>query len=93
MFNGYRVGWPLWKTFARMGVTVKFSVVVHFDEDSKTLWADSPDIDGLVASGNNMLELQAAVWSMASDLLDLGLNSKQVHARPQYGIEGDLVHA
>ena len=93
MFNGYRVGWPLWRTVARLGVTLRFRAMVHFDEESKTFWADSPDIDGLIAAGNNLPELQAAVMDMASDLLDLEMNSKQVHARPQYGIEGDLVHA
>ncbi|MCD2164316.1 hypothetical protein [Comamonas koreensis] len=93
MFNGYRVGWPLWKTVARTGAPIRFRVLVHFDEESKTLWADSPDIDGLVVSGNNMDELRAAALSSANDLLDLELNTHKIHAQPDLGIDNNCVHA
>lgn len=72
---GYRVGWPLWRLAARAGAPIEFRVQVHFDEESKTFWSDSPDVDGLVAAGDTIPELRAATLDMARDLLGLGTNT------------------
>lgn len=87
MFKGYRVGWPLWKALAKQGVTLRFKVNVHFDEESKSFWADSPDIDGLVVSAANLDDLRAESLAAAKDLLDLQIHSSNVHVRPQMRIE------
>lgn len=84
--KGYRVGWPLWKVLAKQGVLLRFKVDVHFDEESKTFWADSPDIDGLTVSADNLEQLRNEAFSAATDLLDLELNANNVHVRPQLRI-------
>lgn len=85
--KGYRVGWPLWKVLAKQGVLLRFKVNVHFDEESKTFWANSPDIDGLTVAADNLEELRKEAFTAAKDLLDLELNAHNVHVRPQMRIE------
>lgn len=70
----YRVGLPGWKLAARSGVTVKFVVRVYEDEETKSFWAESDDLDGLVVSGGTLPELRAEVRAAAEALLDLALN-------------------
>lgn len=85
--KGYRVGWPLWKVLAKQGVLLRFKVDVHFDEESKSFWANSPDIDGLIVSANNLEDLREEAFAAARDLLDLEVNTSNVHVRPQMRIE------
>lgn len=91
MFNGYRVGWPFWKMLAKQGVTLRFKVNVHFDEESKSFWAESPDIDGLVVSASNLEELRSESLAAAKDLIDLQIDARHLHVRPQMRIEDSQV--
>lgn len=68
-----RVGFPCWKLFARLGLHIRVRVAVHFDADTKTFWADSPDLDGLVVSGATPEELAREVHLAAAELLELQL--------------------
>ena len=65
----YRVGMPLWKVAARFGIPLKLRVHVHFDQESQTYWADSPDLDGLVVAGDNLPEVQREVLIAADEIL------------------------
>ena len=69
-----RVGFPGWKLFARLGVSVMVRVTVHFDAESKSFWADSPDLDGLVVSGMTPEELVAEARAAAAALLEQELS-------------------
>ena len=90
----YNIGWPLWKVAAKAGLPIRFQVMVHFDEESKTFWADSPHIDGLIVSGANLEEIRREALAAATDLLDLELNHpRNLHARPSYGFGDGMAHA
>jgi len=90
----YRVGWPLWKWLARLRVPLRFTVTVHFDSESKTFWANSPDIAGLVVGGEDLEEIQREAILAAETLLELQLRqAPKLRMRPQLGGYGDLVQA
>jgi len=67
----YRVGWPLWKLFAKAGISLRFMLTIHFDEESKSFWADSPDVDGLVVTGETLEEVRREAMLAADMLLEL----------------------
>ena len=79
----YRVGFPGWKLAARLGVPVLMRVDVYFDAESKSFWAKSPHLDGLVVSGETLDELRTEVRSAAQALLELKLHGGIV-ATPEY---------
>lgn len=79
----YRVGLPGWKIAARFGIPVKVIVNVHFDAESNTYWAESPNFDGLAVSGETLDELRSEVISAAHVLLDLALDGKQPRAQTE----------
>lgn len=79
----YRVGFPGWKVAARLGVPILLRVDVHFDRESKSYWADSPNLDGLVVSGATLDELRNEVRGAAESLLELQLNGHTM-AKPEY---------
>lgn len=60
-----RVGFPGWKLLARLGLPVSLRVSVHFDDECKSFWTDSPDLRGLVVSGNTPEELAREVRAAA----------------------------
>jgi predicted RNase H-like HicB family nuclease len=76
----YRVGLPGWKIAARLGVPVLIRVRVHYDEESKSYWADSPDLDGLTVAGSTLDELQSETLSACDMLLSLYLEKSAFHA-------------
>ena len=82
----YRVGYPGWKIAAKWGVPVLVRVQVVFDEESKSYWAKSQDLNGLVVSGANLDELRAEVVSAASLLLSLSVHSKNARAKTEMRI-------
>lgn len=67
----YRVGWPFWRTLATWGLPVHINVQVHWDAESKSFWASSTDIDGLVVSGMTPEELRDEVIGAAASLLEV----------------------
>jgi predicted RNase H-like HicB family nuclease len=82
----YRVGLPLWKTAARLGVPVLVRVHVHQDKESGTFWADSPDLDGLVVSGSTLDELHKEVTSAADTLLEMAIDGHKANAQTEIRI-------
>jgi len=71
----YPVGWPLWKSFARLGVPLRFTLVVHFDSEARVFWAESPDLDGLVVEGADLQEVRREALLAADMLLELQLHT------------------
>jgi predicted RNase H-like HicB family nuclease len=69
----YRVGWLGWKTVCRWGVPLLLRVDIHFDKESKTFWADSPDVDGLAVAGDTIEEVRSEAMNAAFALIDLEL--------------------
>jgi len=67
----YPVNWPLWKLFAKVGIPLRFMLTIHFDEESKTFWADSPNMDGLVVTGETLEEARREAMLAANMLLEL----------------------
>lgn len=65
----YRVGLPFWKAAVSAGMSASIRVEVHFDEESKSYWASSKDLDGLVVSGATLDELRSEVVEAAKALL------------------------
>jgi predicted RNase H-like HicB family nuclease len=82
----YRVGFPFWKVAARMGVPVLVRVNVHADAETKSYWADSPDLDGLVVSGATLEELRQEVAGAASGLLQLAVHAPRARAQTELRI-------
>jgi len=56
----------------RRDAAVEVRLTVHFDAESKSFWADSPDMDGLIVSGATPDELLREAHAAASALLELG---------------------
>lgn len=83
----YRVGLPFWKTVARCGLPIKVRVDVHFDEESKSFWASSPNLDGLIVSGKDLNELRQEVISAAGELLSIELLDKAARATTEMRIK------
>lgn len=82
----YRVGFLGWKLAARIGVPLLVRVQVHFDEETHSYWADSPDLDGLVVAGKTLEELRAEAISAAGELLALAVHSKNTRAKTELRI-------
>lgn len=87
----YRVGYPAWKLLARMGVPVLVRVEVHFDDESQSYWADSPDLDGLVVSGLDLNELRSEVSAAAGVLLGLHLGSATARVQTELRIRDNAL--
>ncbi len=89
----YRVGLPFWKTAARLGVPVRVRVDVFFDEESKSYWAKSPHLDGLVVSGKDLDELHREAILATSELLALELHNGPARAETEMRIRDKAVFA
>jgi len=66
----YTVGWPLWKTLGRAGLPLCVPVRVHYDRESKSLWADSAPLAGLVVSGESLQDIRSEALGAAQMLLE-----------------------
>jgi len=90
----YPIGWPLWKLAARAGIPLRADITVHFDRDSKTFWANSPNIAGLVVGGQDLGEIQREAELAAETLIELRLHrTPKLHMRPQIGVHDHLAQA
>lgn len=72
----YRVGVPGWKIASKIGMSVHLRVNISFDEESRSYWAESPDLDGLVVSGTDLDDLKSEALAAARELLELELHTK-----------------
>lgn len=87
----YRVGLPFWKTAARWGVPVLVRVLVHRDAASNTYWADSPDLDGLVVSGQDLDELRSEVNTATTDLVTMAVSGHKARVQTELRIRDEAV--
>ena len=65
----YRVGFPGWKFAARMGVPMTVRVDVKYDPEVKSYWTTSPDMKGLVVTGESLDEVRRELRSALSALM------------------------
>jgi len=92
----YQVGWPLWKILARLGVPLRFTLVVHFDPEACVFWAQSPELDGLVVEATTLQELHKEALLAADLLLELQLSAlrlPKLHIRPQLDMSAPMAAA
>lgn len=75
MFS-YRVGFPFWRTFARLGVTLSVIVEVLYDDEAGVFVATSPNLYGLVVEASGIKELLHEIHTSIDDLLYEELKSK-----------------
>lgn len=78
----YRVGLPLWKQLARLGVPMLVRVHVHYDPDAKSYWTSSPDLSGLIVTGETLDEVLKEARIGIDGLMDLELGHN-INAEPQ----------
>jgi predicted RNase H-like HicB family nuclease len=79
----YRVGFPGWKIAARFGAQMYIRVNVHFDPEVKSYWTSSPDLTGLVVTGNSLDELIREAKAGIDTLMEIELNGATVEAKPR----------
>ena len=89
----YRVGYPGWKLLAKIGVPVLVRVQVYFDEESKSFWASSADLDGLAVSGGDLDELRSEVIAAAGLLISLAVHSTKARAKTELRIRDNALCA
>lgn len=65
----YRVGFPLWKLAARVGIPMLFRIEVHHDQEAGVFIATSPDMRGLVAEASTKEELISSVYDCINMLM------------------------
>ncbi|KXU38248.1 hypothetical protein AXE65_02325 [Ventosimonas gracilis] len=49
----------------------RFRLHIHFDNESQTFWANSPDINGLAVSGEDLQEVQREAFLAAETLFEI----------------------
>jgi hypothetical protein len=76
----YRAGFPGWKLAARLGLPLLVRVIVRYDEEAKSYWATSPDLDGLAICADTLDELKTEAVVACGELLELQLACKPAHA-------------
>lgn len=89
----YRVGFPGWKIAARLGVALVVRVQVHYDPEVKSYWTTSPDLPGLVVTGNTLDELLQEAKGGIDGLLEFELQGAPVHAAPRMSFSSSALGA
>jgi predicted RNase H-like HicB family nuclease len=90
----YRVGFPGWRLAGRLGVTLLIRVHVHYDPEVKIYWTTSPDLRGLVVTGNSLDELFKETQAGIDSLLELEIkDTRGVHAAPRLTFTPDALGA
>lgn len=87
----YRVGFPLWKVAARLGVPVLFRVHVMRDEEAGVLIATSPDLKGLVVEAETKEELINEIYHCVNALMEENLRVN--HVKPVAAWDGAICAA
>ena len=77
----YRIGFPFWKQFARVGVPLTVRVNVMRDSEAGVYVATSDDLRGLVCEAATMDDLVKEVNESITELLAFQLSNK-AHAQP-----------
>lgn len=89
----YRVGLPGWKLVARFGLPVRIRVQVHYDPEVKSYWTTSPDLKGLVVTGESIDDLVRETKIAMHDLMDIELRGANIHATPTLSFTTDAMSA
>jgi predicted RNase H-like HicB family nuclease len=80
----YRIGLPGWKLAARIGMPLTLRVYIHHDPKAASYWTTSPDLGGLIVTGNTLDELFREVQLAAPDLIELELGRSAQLARTTF---------
>jgi len=89
----YRVGFPGWKIAARLGVPLCLRITIHFDRETNSYWADSPDLRGLVVTGDTLDELRQEARDAAGVLLEMSLDGHAPPAQPDFMFKDAAISA
>ena len=89
----YRVGFPGWKLAAKFGVPIVVRIDAHYDRESGSYWASSPDLDGLVVTGGTLDELKNEAVAACDALLSLQLHSLPVKAAARLSYQESALQA
>lgn len=89
----YRVGFPGWKIAARFGASMTVRVDVHYDPEVKSYWTSSPDLKGLVVTGNSLDELFREAKSGIHDLMEVELDGVAIEAKPRLSFSNSALCA
>ena len=89
----YRVGFPGWKIVARFGAPMLVRVDVHYVAEAKSYWTSSPDLKGLVVTGDTLDELFREAKSGINDLMELELDGASVSAKPRLSFSNSALCA
>ena len=66
----WRLGWPGWRVFARLGVPIEIKIAICRDEEAKVYWATSHDI-GLGLESETLDGLMSEIHAAVPELLKL----------------------
>ena len=89
----YRVGLPGWKIAARAGIPLLVRVDVHYDPDVKSYWTTSPDLVGLIVTGNSIDELLNEAKIGMNELIELAIKDRRFTAAPQLNFSPEALCA
>ena len=89
----YRVGFPGWKIAARIGIPMLVRIDVHYDAEAKSYWTTSPDLVGLIVTGNTIDELLHEAKIGIDGLMELALHGKTVQAAPRLSFTNEALCA
>jgi hypothetical protein len=72
----YRIGLPLWKLIAKLGVPLVYRVEIVHDVQAGVYVGTSPDIQGLIIEMPTLDTLMQEMRLYATDLVEAQLHSK-----------------
>jgi len=94
MFLSYRVGRPLWKAVARIGVPMSLRITIARDDECGVYIATSPDLDGLVVEAKSLNELRTEALAAAEMLMGLALHADHApNTRTQFLLDDSALCA
>ena len=74
----YRIGFPLWKTFARLGMPLKLRIDVMHDSEADVFVATSNDLRGLVCEAQTPEDLYSEITAAIDELMAIQLESDRI---------------
>ncbi|MFM2075645.1 MAG: hypothetical protein RJB34_1950 [Pseudomonadota bacterium] len=80
----YRVGFLGWKITARFGIPLALRVHIHYDPEVSSYWTSSPDLGGLIVTGQTLDELYKEVHLATPDMIALELGKPAPLARTTF---------
>lgn len=87
----YRIGFPFWKTYAKLFGKINLRVLVTHDQDAQVYIATSPDLSGFVVEAANIDELVQEANDVINMLIADKLHNDKTTAVPIYSNLGTAV--